>query len=362
MLITVFILLVLLLALALWLGYRNLQHPYLQPAKSLGIKGQLQLQHRAHQQLTHQAPKLRVLFGFTQLAWIVGLVLILISTVQLETKLTLLIFPTGTAITSAILLISGGLLLLIPALMWPSQSYHYWAQHTDNHPEFKLSTAKEFKRYRRQSIGSVIFLDLFILIAWVSRAISTSTAPILVIEYLVIMAIAAIPITALVTFLIQFPYLYQTRYVTAKTGQSVKFGTLNYRANRELLKQQPKLKKSLLSVTIARSVAYIFTLMAIWTLYTNIIAPSFATDSSAVFPAAVFALITLIILETIGALWPTKRYHYLQQLKTDALPFTVHDNERFKQFHYHLYYLNLCAGIAWVTLWIAIVGSYYYFG
>lgn len=362
MLITVLILLVLLLALALWLGYRNLQHPYLQPVKSLGIKGQLQLEHHARQQLTHQAPKLRALFIITQLAWIVGLVLILISTVQLETKLTLLIFPTGTAITSAILLISGGLLLLIPALMWPSQSYHYWAQRTDSHSEFKLSTAKEFKRYRRQSIGSIICLDLFILIVWISRAISTSTAPILVIEYLVITAIAAIPVTALVTFLIQFPYLYQTRYVTAKPGQSTKFGTLNYRANQALIEQHPQFKKSLLMVTIARLVAFIFTLMAIWTLYTNIIAPSFATDPSAVFPAAIFALITLVILETVGALWPTKRYHYLQQLKTDSLPFTVRDNDQFTQFHYHLYYYNLCAGIAWVTLWIAIVGSYYYFG
>ncbi len=362
MLITVLILLALLLALALWLGYRNLQHPYLQPAKSLGIKGQLQLQHRARQQLTQQAPKLRALFGFTQLAWVVGLVLILISTVQLETKLTLLIFPTGTAITSAILLISGGLLLLIPALMWPSQSYHYWAQHTDNHPKFQLSTAKEFKRYRRQSIGSVIFLDLFILIAWISRAISTSTAPILVIEYLVITVVSAIPITALITYLIQLPYLYHARYVTAKPGQSVKFGTLTYRTNRELFKQQPQLKKTFLVATIVQSAAIVSSLIALWILNSNIINPSFAVDPSAVFPAAIFALIALVIFETFGALWPTKRYHYLQQLKTDALPFMVHDNERFKQFHYHLYYLNLCAGIAWVTLWIAIVGSYYYFG
>ncbi|RRK10868.1 hypothetical protein D1831_05410 [Lactiplantibacillus garii] len=362
MLITICILLALLLAVGLWLIYRNLKQPYLQPTKALPVQDQLKLQHRARKHLTQQSPRLRALFSVTQAAWIVGLVLILISVYDLEAKLSLLIFPTGTAITSVILLLCGLVLLFVVPLTWPTQSYDYWVRAKADQLGFKPAPVATFKRYRRQAVWSVLAFDLFILVAWISRALATSTAPVLVVEYLIICAIIAIPVVALLTLLIQLPYLYQSRYLELKSGQSVKFGTLHYQANRALLKQQPDLKKRVVTVAVARLIAFIFAIIAFWTLYANIIAPSFAVDTSAVFPAAIYALITLVILETIGALWPTKLYDYLRLLKTDQLPFKVSGSDRFAKFHYHLYYFHLCAGIVWLTIWLAIVGAYYYFG
>ena len=362
MLITILILLALLLAISIWLTYRNLAHPYLRPAKPLPVTAQWQFERRARQQLTKAATKLSGLYWLTVGLNVLGALLIVISAYNLETKLNLLLFPTGTAITSVIMLVSGVLLLLVQPLVWPTQSYDYWLQHVSAESGFSLSTTKDFKHYRLQRLWSVLALDGFVLVAWIGRALTTSTEPVLVIEYLIVCALAAIPVVALITLLVQLPYLYQSSYLEVKPDAHVKFGQLHYQANRELIKQQPDLKKRLITVLVLRVVAYLLVVVSLWTLYANILAPAFTVDTAAVFPAAIYALITLVILETIGALWPTKLYDYLRLLKTDQLPFKVSGSDRFAKFHYHLYYYHLSAGIVWLVAWLLAVGAYYYFG
>ena len=362
MLIIVLILLALLLGAIGWCAYANFKRPYLVATTNLK-KPQLQykLQHQANQTITAKTPKRKWFYYLSMASIVIGLICLLVSCYLLETKLDLLIMPTKAVISSIILLVISVVLFMIYPLVWPSQSYDYWIIKKTNDQPFTLADTRTFKKYRLRQIWGTLALDLFIIVAWVSRAVSISTEPVYVIEFLIIVAVLAIPVVTLVSALAQLVYLQHDHYLKPRRGQS-KFGTLNYRAVQALLKQQPDLKRKVLTAHIARLIGYLFGLYAFWILYSNIVAPAFSTDTAAVFPAAIMALIALVILETVGAIWPQHNYDYMQLLDTTKLPFTINGSDQFTKFKAHLYYYHLSAGIVWLTIWLAIVGAYYYFG
>jgi len=358
MLIICLILLVL-LGLVCWLGYRNLNQPYVKAPKALPLKAQLKLQSQARRQITEHAPHLKWLYYCLQACWWIGVLCLLVSSYLVATKLPLLIFPVWAVVTSVILLIVGIVLLMIPALVWTTQSYDYLISHESSQASFTLATTHDFQRYRRQQLWQVLALDLLILVGWISWAYRVSMVPVATIEYLVMVAIIAIPVVALIGLLVQLPYLYQNRYLTSDTAR---FGTLHYQANRALIKQQPDLKVRVITVNVIRMIGYLLGLTSFWLLYTNIIAPAFTVNTAIVYPAGVVALIALVIVQTISILWPTKLYDYLQLLDTSKLSFKLAGSDRFRKFRYHLTYFQLTFSILWIVLWVIIIAYHYYFG
>lgn len=358
MLIICLILLVL-LGLVGWLGYRNLNHPYVKAPKTLPLKAQLKLQSQARRQITEQAPRLKWLYYSMQACWWVGVICLLVSSYLVATKLPLLIFPIWAVVTSIILLVIGIVLLMVPALVWTTQSYDYLISHQSAQAAFKLATTRDFQRYRRQQLWQVLALDLFILVGWIGWAYSVSTVPVVTIEYLVMVAIIAIPVVSLIGLLAQLPYLYQNRYLTSETAR---FGTLHFQANRTLIQQQPDLKIRVIAVNVIRIIGYLLGLTSFWMLYTNIIAPAFTVNTAIVYPAGVVALIALVVVQTVSILWPTKLYDYLQLLDASKVSFKVAGSDRFRKFRYHLTYFQLTFSILWIVLWVIIIAYHYYFG
>ncbi|CAM3150142.1 hypothetical protein [Lactiplantibacillus plajomi] len=356
MFITLLLLLALFLAMGIWFTYLNLKQPYMVSTDDATLTTNWRKGHQLRQTVTGANSGLRWAYWLSQASWILGAVLILVSWVSLETRLNLLLFPVQTAIWTAGILVSGLLLLLVPTLIWPSASYRY----LQTHPSVAQPVAAPaFKRYRRQQLMSVIAFILFLLLSWVARAVMTSTAPVLVVQYLLLSAITAIPIVALISLISQLFYLHQSRWLRVKASDYVRFGRRYYFLN-QLIAKQPTAKKTLRFVISGRILALIATLWAIWTIYRNIFAPAFSVDYSAVFPAAIAALIALVIVETIGALWPAKQYAAAKQLPADQSPFEVADQAQFDRYNGHLFHLHLSGGIVWVTIWLAVVLSYYF--
>ncbi|MFC6181230.1 hypothetical protein [Lactiplantibacillus daowaiensis] len=359
---------IILIFLALFLGllgsqlYFMWQRPYLKPVTKLRLADWFKLQHQARQKITddNDARRLNGLFVLSQCGVWLGVALLILSFYYVEAQLNLLLFPTRTAMIASLLLVAGSLLLLSYPLLWPTQSYNYWADHITNKQAFTLVDQKSFIRYRRHQIWATIGGIGLIVTIWLARVWTTSTEPLVVIEDVLVAAILAIPVFALITALSQLPYLQHYHYLTAKPGQ-VNFGQLNYRAILTLIKQQPELKAKVITAHVSRLIGYLFGIAAFVLLYVNILAPAFTVDATAVFPAAILALIALCILEAVGAIWPQKNYDYLHLLKTKEAPFTVNEPDRFDQFRYHLYYYHLSAAVVWVFIWVAIIGAYYYY-
>ena len=359
MLVIVWILLVLLLGLMIWLGYRNLQHPVIQPDKPLSPRAQYQLQHQVRQSVTNQAPRLKWLYYGMAACWWLGVLSVLVSCYLVSTKLTLLIFPIRSVVTSIVLMVIGIILLMIPALVWPTQSYDYLIGHSHQEHRWQLADTATFERYRRFQIWLVLALDSFILIGWISWAYRVSTVPMVTIEYLLMVAAIAVPVVALITLLAQLPYLHQNRYLIPISGR---FGTQHYHANRALMQQQPDLKTRLIIVNVVRVIGYALGLYALWLLYANIIAPAFTVDTSIVYPAAAFAIIGLLIVLTAGGVWLPRFYDYLQLLDSKTVTFKLAGSDRFRRFRFHLYYFKLAFSILWIVIWALIIVYIYYFG
>ncbi|RHX77213.1 hypothetical protein D2U09_00355 [Lactiplantibacillus plantarum] len=359
MLVIVWILLVLLLGLMGWLEYHNLQHPVIQPAKTLAPHAQLQLQHQVRQHVTDQAPRLKWLYYGMAACWWLGVISLLVSCYLVSAKLTLLIFPIRSVVTSIALMIVGIILLMIPALVWPTQSYDYLIGHSTQDHHWQLADTATFEHYRRFQIWLVLALDVFILIGWISWAYRVSTVPMVTIEYLLMVVAIAVPVVALITLLAQLPYLHQNRYLIPVSGR---FGTQHYHANQALMQQQPDLKSRLIIVNVVRIIGYALGLYALWLLYANILAPAFTVDTSIVYPAAAFAIIGLLLVLTAGGVWLPRFYDYLQLLDNKTLTFKLAGSDRFRRFRFHLYYFKLAFSILWIVIWALIIGYIYYFG
>jgi hypothetical protein len=338
----------------------NLRHPYLQPSMTLKTSDQLKLQRQARQQVTANIPSLNRLFIVSQATTCLGVILILSSVALVEAKLNLLIFPTRIAMISVSLLIAGCALLFFYPLLWPTQSYHYWTTHVTKQAAFDLADQATFTKYRRHQIWATIGGVGLIVTLWLARVWTTSTSPLVVIEYLGIALIVSMPILALITALVQLPYLYHYRYLKASTGR-ISFRRLNFRAQQALWRQQPELRIKLITAKGLRLFAFLLALGSLGILYVNIVAPAFTADPTAVFPAAIMALAAVCLLEAVDAIWPPRYFDYLQTLATKQLPFTVQSRDQFDRFYYHLTYYHLSTAIIWLAYWVAVIGAYYYF-
>lgn len=357
MLLTVILLLILLAAFIIWMQWQNWHHPYIQPAQPLGLRAQYAFAHHVVR-TTLTRPRDRWVAGLSGGSWLLGAVLLIISGIIVETKLALLIFPTGAALTSVILLLIGLPLIQVAALVYPGYVYRQ-LQAAPNHSAWTLAENKTLKRYRRHQVLSSLALALAILIIWIARAVSISTIPALVLEYLLLTTALAIPTIALCTALIQIPYLLANRWLTATKAHR---GTVGYQADRALRQQVPALKQPLRLVYASRIVALAFGLAAFWVVYRNLWAPAFSADYSAVIPAAIDALIALILVALIARSWPTRRYQALQQLPhLEQLPLTIADEAQFKRYQYHANCARFSVGLLWILGWLAAVASYYYF-
>ncbi|PRO86038.1 hypothetical protein C6Y10_04065 [Lactiplantibacillus pentosus] len=360
MLVIIWILLVLLLGLTGWLVYRGLQHPVIQPAKPLPLREQLTLQHQVRQSITNKVPRLKGLYYGLLVCGCLGVISLLVSCYLIMTKLPLLIFPIRSVVASMATLVIGVILLLVPALVWPSQAYdELIGRKTDPNQNWQLADTPTFERYRRTQIWSVLALDCFLLVGMISWAYRVSTVPAVTIEYLIMVVVIAIPVVALIALLAQLPYLYQNRFLISN---GARFGTVHYQANRALLNQQPDVKTHLIIVQICRIIGYALGLYALWLPYSNILAPSFAVDTSVVYPAAAFALVALLIVLITGGAWLPRFYDYLQLLDTKALKFKVAGSDQFRRYRFHLYYFKIAFSILWLVFWGLIIGYIYYFG
>ncbi|VDG19574.1 hypothetical protein [Lactobacillus sp. CBA3605] [Lactiplantibacillus mudanjiangensis] len=339
------------------------RHPYLAPKNEKpSLKDWWQVQHHARLALTtdKQARRLNGLFVLSQTGLWLGITSLILSFYLVEDKLNLLLVPTAAVHWATIGLVVGLALMFVYPLIWPTQSYRYWADHQHQAKTFTVADGNGFQRYRRHQLWAMVGGDGLLATIWLTRVWATSTEPLVVIENLLLVLITAMPIIALITALSQLPYLQHYHYLTAKPGK-VNFGQLNYRATLALVKQQPTLKAKILTAHISRLIAYVLGIFAIGMLYFDIVAPTFTADPTAVFPAAIIALVALCILETVGAIWPPKVYDYFHLLDTTKEPFTVNDPDRFDQFRYHLYHYHLSAAIVWLFIWVAIIGAYYYY-
>ncbi|BDZ30869.1 hypothetical protein RA086_06815 [Lactiplantibacillus sp. WILCCON 0030] len=342
------------------LFYLNWQHPYLEPTTAPKKRSaKFKLFQQARQTVTAAQPGLKRLFLMSQISLWLGLILWLVSFYLLETKLDLLVFPTQLSWTSAILVVLGAALLMVYPLVWTSQSYQYWAKQSTAKQAFVLASGEAFKHYRRRQIWGTLAIAAAGLVLWATRILAVGTEPTISIQDLVMALVAAIPVIALVVGLVQLAYLHQYRYLLVDKHE-IRFGQRHYQATKALVKHQPALKTKVITWHTLRIIGYLMGLIAIWILYRNIIAPAFSVDLTAVFPGAIMALIALCLVEIVGFCWPQRNYDYLHSLKTTNLPFTIAEPDTFDRFRYHLRTFHVAAGIIWVSIWLVILGSYYY--
>lgn len=342
------------------LFYLNWQRPYLQPTTApKSLTAQFKLQRRARQTATAAHPGLKSLFLTSQISLWLGIVLWLISGYLVETKLDLLVISAAISWTSAILMVAGAALLTVYPLVWSSASYRYWTNQSITKQPFVLSDKKAFRHFQRRQFWGTVTIAVAGLLFWTIRILAIGTNPTISIQDLVMALIAGIPVIALVVGLVQLPYLHQNRYLQI-TSPEVRLGQQHYQATKTLLQHQPALKTKVITVHVIRGIGYLLGLISIWILFRNIIAPAFATDLTAVFPAAIVALIGLCCVEGVGFFWPQRNYGYLRALDTTNLPFKIAEPETFHRFKMHLRTYHVAAIIIWLSIWLIILGSYYY--
>jgi len=342
------------------LYYLNWQRPYLEPTTApKNQAAKLKLQRQARRTATSASSKGHWGFLISQISLWLGLVFWLISFYLLEAKLDLLVVSTRVSWISAVLMVAGAALLMVYPLVWSSMHYHYWAAQSLAKQPFVLVDGKSFKHYRQRQIWGTLAIAVAGLLLWAVRILANGTEPVISIQDLIMALIAAIPIIALVVGLTQLPYLGQNRYLII-TGQEVRFGQRHYQATKALIKHQPKLKAKIITVQSIRLVGYVLGLVSFWIVYRNIIAPAFSVDLTAVFPAAIVALVALCCVAGVGFFWPKHNYDYLHSLDTTNLPFKIAEPDTFDRFNYHLRFFHLATTIIWIAIWLTILGSYYY--
>lgn len=342
------------------LFYLNWRQPYLQPTTApKKLAAQVKLQRQARQTVTTDQSGLKWLFTASVGSLGLGIIFWLVGIYLLETKLDLLVFPTTTSWVSASLMVAGAALLMVYPLVWSSASYHYWASQSLTKQPFVLVNGKPFTHYRRRQIWGTFAIAVAGLTCWAARSLAASTEPTIAIQDLVMALIAAIPVIALIVGLAQLPYLHQNRYLIVDK-QEVRLGQRHYQATKALLKHQPKLKTKVITVHAVRLVGYLMGLISFWILIRNIIAPAFSVDLTAVFPAAIVALVALCCVAGVGFFWPQHNYDYLYGLETTNLPFKIAEPDTFDRFQYHLRFFHLATTIVWIAIWLVILGSYYY--